>query len=91
MQAKKGLVEGMKAASREIFGRNATAFFEKKTRELINEKSFKLASNGTKRVDIVKDVINTLPALWISYVNIVSRITIINKRANDTEHHNLIR
>ncbi|KAF8629714.1 hypothetical protein AX15_003313 [Amanita polypyramis BW_CC] len=71
IQAKRELVEGMKAASQKIFGRNATEFFAKKTRELIDEKSLKFVNSGIKRADIIRDIINTLPTHWISYVNIV--------------------
>ncbi|KAJ2923656.1 hypothetical protein H1R20_g13438, partial [Candolleomyces eurysporus] len=59
-------------ARREIFKiimsspEDLAAFFDQKTRELIDAKSFGGADESTKYVDIVKDVINLLPLHWIS-------------------------
>ena len=46
--------------------KDLAAYFEKKTKQLINGKAFNSADKKTKYVDIVQDVINLLPIHWIS-------------------------
>lgn len=46
--------------------KDLAAYFEKKTKQLINAKSFNSTDKTAKYVDIVQDVINLLPIHWIS-------------------------
>ncbi len=59
-------------ASQRIFEAKAAEYFANKTRELIDEKSSKFVNASTKRVDIIKDVINELPVRWMSDTGVVS-------------------
>ncbi|KAF8587829.1 linoleate diol synthase [Ramaria rubella] len=42
------------------------AFYHSKTKELIDERSFLLVGNRSRNIDIVRDVLNVVPVLWVS-------------------------
>jgi linoleate 10R-lipoxygenase len=68
-EAIRHLHEGVSQVSSLIHRESTTdwvTFFSKTTEDLIKAKTFEPVSKGVKYVDIVKDVINILPILWIS-------------------------
>jgi hypothetical protein len=75
--------EGINIADQRAFGGEVSEYFVAKTRELINEKSFGSTGGSRKQIDIIRDVINRVPILWLSHASGVrqprsqSRVTII--------------
>ncbi|KAF6760375.1 heme peroxidase [Ephemerocybe angulata] len=68
----KGLSSDLTKSSREVFElafskpADVSAFFAKKTQELIDTHSYSSADKSFKFVDVINDVVNLLPIHWIS-------------------------
>jgi len=61
--------EGIKTAGQRAFRGEISEYFAGKTRELITEKSFCSVGGSRKQIDVIRDVINRMPMLWLSHAS----------------------